>query len=126
MHLDNAEQGAGSQALISQRQNFEDILKLSAQSLSNKTEAETLVKLIRICAFIEHKQLTGKLLEYLKPKLSHLENQEISQVFQSLVLLPPQDTSFMKTLELLTLRRLHSFHIDQLSQIIKAYSLQLQ
>ena len=53
-------------------------MKLSAQSLSNKTEADTLVKLLRICAFIEHNQLTGKLLELLKPKVSHLDNLELS------------------------------------------------
>ena len=77
--------------MILQRQTFEDILKLSARSLSNKTSGETLVKLLRICAFIEHDKLTGKLIEYLKSKTSHLDNQEVSQIFQSLVLLPKQD-----------------------------------
>ena len=62
-------------------------------------------------------------MEYLKAKASHLDNQEVSQIFQSLVLLAPQDPAFVKTLELLTLRRLHALHVDQLSQIIKAYSL---
>lgn len=84
------------------------------------------MKLLRICAFIEHDKLTGKLVEYLKSKASHLDNQEVSQVFQSLVLLTPQEPTFIKTMELLTLRRLHSLHIDQLSQIIKAYSLMAQ
>ena len=40
------------------RQNFEDILKLSSKSLSNKTEPKTLVKLIRMCSFIENKHDT--------------------------------------------------------------------
>ena len=40
------------------RQNFEDILKLSSKSLSNKTEPTTLVKLIRMCSFIENKHDT--------------------------------------------------------------------
>jgi hypothetical protein len=56
--------------LIEQRQIFEDILKLSASSLSNKTSADTLVKLLRICAFIENVQLTDRLTEYLKPKVN--------------------------------------------------------
>ena len=90
-------------------------MKLSAQSLSNKTEPETLVKLLRICAFIEHNKVTSKLLEYLKPKLSSLDNIELSQIFQSLVLLPVQDASFIKSVELMTMRRLHALHIDQLS-----------
>ena len=79
LNLDDAE--ASGRALINQRQTFEEILKYAAQSLSNKTEAETLVKLIRICAFIEHNQLTEKLLQYLKSKVSHLDNMELSQVF---------------------------------------------
>ena len=79
---------SGGRALIEQRQTFEDILKLTARSLSNKTDAQTLIKLVRICAFIEHDQITAKLLEYLKPKLGQLDNQELSQIFQSLVLLP--------------------------------------
>ena len=112
--------------LIDQRQAFEDILKLSANSLSNKTTAETLVKLLRICAFIENDKLTDRLTEYLKPKVNQLENQELSQVFQSLVLLAKQDSKFIKTVELLTMRRMHSLNEDQLSQIIKAYSLLLQ
>ena len=101
--------------LIEQRQIFEDILKLSASSLSNKTSADTLVKLLRICAFIENVQLTDRLTEYLKPKVNQLENQELSQVFQSLVLLPTQDSKFIKTMELLTMRRMHSLNEDQLS-----------
>ena len=75
MELDQqVDDGASSRALIQQRQIFEEILKLSAQSLSNKTEAETLVKLIRICAFIENNKMTSKLLDLLKPKTSHLDN----------------------------------------------------
>ena len=74
--------------LKNQKAIFEDILKLSAHTLSNKTNADTLVKLIRICAFIEHDKLTDKLTEYLKPKLNQLNNQELSQIYQSLVLLP--------------------------------------
>lgn len=69
---------SGGRALIEQRQTFEEILKLSARSLSHKTDSETLVKLLRICAFIEHDKITGKLLEYLKPKLGQLDNQELS------------------------------------------------
>ena len=53
LDADEHETGGG-RALIEQRQTFEDILKLSARSLSNKTDSETLVKLLRICAFIEH------------------------------------------------------------------------
>jgi hypothetical protein len=63
------------------RQNFEDILKLSSKSLSNKTEPKTLVKLIRMCSFIENKhdvQLLQQLVEYLRPKLFSLENEELT------------------------------------------------
>lgn len=41
-------------------------------------------------------------------------------------MLPRQDASFIKGLELLALRRLHSFHVDQISHIVKAYALMLQ
>ena len=61
---------------------------MSAQSLSNKTDERILVKLLRICAFLENNQVTGKLLGYLKPKIGNLGNQELSYVFQSLCLLP--------------------------------------
>ena len=55
MEIDeNGDEMDSNRVLIQQRQTFEEILKLSAQSLSNKTEPETLVKLLRICAFIEH------------------------------------------------------------------------
>ena len=55
MQMDMEDDGnISGRALKQQRQTFEEILKLSAQSLSNKTEADTLVKLLRICAFIEH------------------------------------------------------------------------
>ena len=92
-------------------------------SLSNKTDEDTLVKLLRICAFLESNQITGKLLGYLKPRIANLGNQELSQVFQALCLLPPQDPTFIKTAELLALRRIHSFQPDQLAQIFKSYSL---
>ena len=85
---DHEAMGIGSRELIQQKQTFEEILKLSAKALSNKTPAETLVKLLRICAFLEHREVTGRILEYLKPKITHLDNQEISHIFQSLVLVP--------------------------------------
>ena len=53
---------------------------------------------------------------------------ELTQLFQVLTLLPKEkdQTSFMKTMELLTLRRVHTFSEEELSSIIKAYSLLVQ
>ena len=114
-------------ALFQQRQVFEDILKISANSLSNKFEAQTLVKLLRICAFLENKSdLVTKLLDLMKSKVNHLENYELSQILQSLVLLSPQDPKFIKNIEMLIMRRIHSFEIKEIAHIIKAYSLLYQ
>jgi hypothetical protein len=49
---------------------FEDSLKFAASNLSNKTDATTLVQLLRTTAFLDNQQLAGKLLEYLKSKVS--------------------------------------------------------
>ena len=64
--------------MFQQRAVYEDVLKLAASQLSNKTEADSLVKLLRICGFIGQDQMTAKLLEYLKPKLNNLGNNDLS------------------------------------------------
>ena len=66
---------------------FEDSLKFAASNLSNKTDATTLVQLLRTTAFLDNQQLAGKLLEYLKSKVSQVSNEELCQVYSSLVLL---------------------------------------
>lgn len=91
--------------------------------LSDKTTKEQLVKLLRICAFIGNDQITSRLVQLIKTKMNSLDNQELSYLFQSLVLLPMQDASFSKTLELMTLRRIHALEADHIAQIIKAYSM---
>ena len=49
-------------------------------------------------------------------------NDELAQVFSALVLLPPQESKFVKTLELLTLRRSHTLDPAQISQLLKSYA----
>ena len=66
------------------------------------------------------------MLELVKPKINTLDNQELSHLFQSLVLLPPQDVSFTKPLELMTMRRIHAIDADHVAQIIKAYAMLLE
>lgn len=114
---------ANAAQLIQLRSTYEEILKVAAMHLSEKTTKEQLVKLLRICAFIGNTKITDRLLQLVKPKMNTLDNQELSQLFQSLVLLPKQDTGFTKSLELMTLRRIHSLDADHMSQIIRAYSL---
>lgn len=78
-----------------QRSTYEDILKLSAQQLSNKTDGETLVKLLRMVSFVPPTsntlELASELCTYLKPKLFALENADLCNVHTALVLLPKQD-----------------------------------
>jgi hypothetical protein len=66
--------------------------------------------------------ITDKLMELLKPKLNTTSNDELAQVFSALVLLPPQESKFVKTLELLTLRRSHTLDPAQISQLLKSYA----
>ena len=84
-----------------QRQGFEDVLKVSANQLSSKTDATTLVRLVRMCAFITSEDkdenrlipskaaaVTDKLTELLKSKLNSTSDRELAQVYSSLVILP--------------------------------------
>jgi hypothetical protein len=66
--------------LYQQRAKFEDILKLSAQQLSNKTEAATLVKMLKMSSFVERQdpQMLSLLTEYLRPKVFQLENEDLT------------------------------------------------
>ena len=105
-----------------QRSLFEDSLKYAAANLSNKTSPSSLVSLLRQTAFLDNQELADKLLGYLKHKLSQLSNEEISQVYSSLVLLKPAavDPKTLKVLEYLTLRRVHSLDLKELALIGKA------
>ena len=62
----------------------------------------------------------------MKSKVNHLENYELSQILQSLVLLSPQNPKFIKNIEMLIMRRIHSFEIKEIAHILKAYSLLYQ
>jgi len=105
-----------------QRSLFEDSLKYASANLSNKTSPSSLVSLLRQTAFLDNQELADKLLGYLKHKLSQLSNEEISQVYSSLVLLKPAavDPKTLKVLEYLTLRRVHSLDLKELALIGKA------
>jgi len=80
-----------------------------------------------MCSFIENQhdtQLLGQLVEYLRPKLFSLENEELAQFVTSMVLLANIcDEKMIKAVESLVLRRIHSFETNQLTRILKAYSL---
>jgi len=99
-------------------------LKYAAANLSNKTSASSLVSLLRQTAFLDNHELAEKLLGYLKHKLSQLSNEEISQVYSSLVLLKPasMDHKTLKVLEYLTLRRVHSLDLKEVTLIRKLSS----
>lgn len=72
--------------MIRQRQDFEDALRIGASNLSNKTDASLLIKLLKVSAFLDNQELSFKLLDYLKSKVSQLENDEIATLHSSLVL----------------------------------------
>lgn len=55
-----------------------------------------------------------KLLEYLKPKISSLNNEELGKVLSSLVLINCEDPKIFNYLENLALRRVHSFQVAEL------------
>ena len=101
---------------------FEDSLKLAASLLSNKTEASVLVQLMRTTAFIDNQELSEKLGDYLKVKASTLSNEELSQVYASLVLLKKNNPKLLKLLEYLTLRRIHGLQPSEISKIISSYT----
>jgi hypothetical protein len=65
---------------IDQRNQFESALKMGAQSLSNKTDAATLVKLLKMNSYIEKadQTLIRSLFEHLKPKVFTVENDELA------------------------------------------------
>ena len=102
---------------------FEDSLKYAASSLSNKTDASSLVSLLRQTAFLDNQELAGKLVEYLKQKTSQLSNEELSQVYASFVLLKPVfvEQKMLKVMEYLTLRRVHSLDYKEIALIISSY-----
>jgi len=60
------------------RTTYEEILKVASMHLSEKTNAQILLKLLRICSFIGNSQITGKLVQLIKPKINSLENGELS------------------------------------------------
>ena len=115
-----------SQEFVKLRTTYDEILKIAAMHLSERTGKEQLVKLLRICSFIGNDKLTDRLLALVKPKMNSLDNQELSHLYQILVLLQKQDPSFTKSLELMTLRRIHALEADHVSQIIKSYSMLLE
>ena len=76
--------------LVDQRHHFEDMLKVGAASVTGKTDASSLVKLLRMAVFVEDRdsQLVAKLLDLLQPKVFTLENEEIASLHAALVLIP--------------------------------------
>ena len=70
-----------NQDFVKLRTTYEEILKIAAMNLSEKTTKEQLVKLLRICAFIGNDQITARLLQLVKPKMNSLDNQELSYLF---------------------------------------------
>lgn len=63
-----------SKEIVRMRTTYEEVLKLAAMHLSEKTGKEQLVKLLRICSFIGNDKLTSRLLQLVKPKMSSLDN----------------------------------------------------
>jgi hypothetical protein len=115
--------------LALQRSIFEDALKFGASNLSNKTDGTTLVYLLRTTAFLDNQELAGRLLDYLRNKLSTLSNEELGQVYASLVLVSKVKDegsskmgSLLKVMEYLTLRRVHSLEPRDLVKIFSSYS----
>lgn len=56
------------------RTTYEEILKVAAMHLSDKTSKEQLIKLLRICAFIGNDKITSRLVQLVKPKMNTLDN----------------------------------------------------
>jgi hypothetical protein len=71
---------------------------------------------------LENQELSIKLLDYLRTKMSSVSNEELSQVYAALVLLKNfTDLKFERLLEYLTLRRVHSFTASELTLIFSSY-----
>jgi hypothetical protein len=71
---------------------------------------------------LENQELSIKLLDYLRTKVSSVSNEELSQVYAVLVLLKNfSDLKFERLLEYLTLRRVHSFTASELTLIFSSY-----
>jgi hypothetical protein len=78
-----------------------------------------------MAAFVDKPKsdLITKLFDYLKIKVSTLENEDLTTLHQILILLPPAETRFTKSLESLTLRRSYGLSPIEASKIVKAYSM---
>jgi hypothetical protein len=63
-----------SQEFVRMRNTYEEMLKIAAMHLSEKTSKEQLIKLLRICSFIGNEKLTSRLLLLVKPKMNSLDN----------------------------------------------------
>ena len=92
-----------------QRMMFEDHLKFAASQISNKTAAEDLVKLLKTAAFVDNQQISAKLLELIRHKVSTLSNEGLGSLFTSMVLIKSVDQKLIRVGEYITLRRVHSF-----------------
>ena len=83
--------------------------------MSRATAASELIKLLKVTAYMDRQDVAHKVLEYLKhaQKVAHLTNEEISDLYTSLVLVRfgndrVEMAKFLKTTEYLLLRRIHS------------------
>lgn len=95
--------------VIEQRQVFEESLKLAAASLSNRTPVSILISLLRVSTFLDNTPLSLRLVDYIKPKMNTLSNEEVASLHSSLVLVSSTiDPKVVKLLEYVTLRRVHS------------------
>jgi HSP90 family molecular chaperone len=63
-----------SQEFVRMRNTYDEMLKIAAMHLSEKTSKEQLIKLLRICSFIGNDKLTSRLLLLVKPKMNSLDN----------------------------------------------------
>jgi HSP90 family molecular chaperone len=63
-----------SQEFVRMRNTYDEMLKIAAMHLSEKTNKEQLIKLLRICSFIGNDKLTSRLLLLVKPKMNSLDN----------------------------------------------------
>jgi hypothetical protein len=102
--------------VIEQRQVFEESLKLAAANLSNRTPVSILISLLRVSTFLDNTPLSLRLVDYIKPKMNTLSNEEVASLHSSLVLVSSKlDPKIIKLLEYVTLRRVHSLSPSEIT-----------
>ena len=115
--------------MFQNRNEVENQLRVAVSKLSRATSANELVRMLQVSAFSDRQDVAHHVLKYLTQaqKVSHLENSELASLYASLVVVRFHSSiqnmsKFLKTIEYLLLRRIHTMDANDLSKICYSYS----